>query len=91
MQVSCLQASMGILYAVFLFTVFGWWWTFHAPDDVSEQEEPLMRGSESQTSLCDDEIDIQPDEVSFSWWSDNLVESVFCLIPELNCYFHSSY
>lgn len=57
---------MGILYAVFLFTVFGWWWTFHAPDDVSEQEEPLMRGSESQTSLCDDAVDIQPDEVSFS-------------------------
>ena len=82
---------MGIVYAVFLFTVFGWWWTFHAPDDMSEQEEPLMRGSESQTSLCDDAVDIQPDEVSFSWWGDNLVEDVFWFYPRSLVNINSSY
>lgn len=43
-QVSCLKVTMLILYIFVLFAIFGWWWTFHKPEDSGELglDEPLV-------------------------------------------------
>lgn len=44
MQVSCLKVTMLLLYIFVLFAIFGWWWTFHKPEDSGELglDEPLV-------------------------------------------------
>lgn len=62
-QIGCLSAMMMISYVVILFILFGWWWTFHAPQEA--ESEPLMTSSQSQTTLYDETDGNQQSRVSF--------------------------
>lgn len=64
-QVACLTVTMLTLYACLLFIIFGWWWTFHAPEDEEEfVEEPLLQNREdNELERPDADAEILPAEV----------------------------
>ncbi|KAG0593289.1 hypothetical protein KC19_1G318700 [Ceratodon purpureus] len=63
-QVACLTVTMLTLYACLLFIIFGWWWTFHAPEDEVSYEEPLLQNREdNELERPDPDAEILPAEV----------------------------
>jgi hypothetical protein len=52
------------LYACLLFIIFGWWWTFHVPEDEVSYEELLLQNCEdNELERPDADAEILPAEV----------------------------
>lgn len=62
--------TMLTLYACLLFIIFGWWWTFHAPEDEEGYEEPLLLNREdNELERPDPDAEILPAEVQVCLFS----------------------